>query len=153
MHEEIIFSGFAESGEAARQRRQDKRQRNGRARARPSDRGNRVSAVQDEVQHGRMKDRVVAEGLSRGGRSRENEDARTDYRTHTESRETPRPECLLEPLIGSVRSGDEGFDILGAKELGHGRECQPLAGLTRALEAPAPIRPGRGRCVTVSAGP
>ena len=115
--------GIAEAGERADNGHQHHGERDGRAGARPA--GQR-----------RVGDDVVApaaysacwwriELLAGNRRADDREDARANHGADAQRGQRPRPERLLEPVLGLFRVADQLVDRLAGKQLV--RQVQPLA--------------------------
>ena len=92
--------GVAEAGEQARNRHQNERQRDGRTRARTPQHGNAVRAMQYEVKHGSVEDRLYFVDLASRRRACESKNAGTDYRSDSKRGQTPGTKRLAQAVFG-----------------------------------------------------
>ena len=106
--------GVAEAGEGADNGHQHQRERQRRAGAGPA----RHGRVQDEVvEQRRVLDGRRVEVLPRHGRADDREDARADDRADAQRGQRPRPQRLLQRVLGLFRIADQLVDRLAGKQL------------------------------------
>ncbi len=118
--------GVTEAGEDADDGDQYERKRESRTRAGPSRQGSVVDEVMD--QRG-IADAGHVELLPSHGRADDGEDARADDGADAESGERPRPQSLLERILGLFRVADQLIDRLACAKLSEqGRSPRPAIG-------------------------
>ena len=114
--------GIAKSGEAAGDRDQEKRDRDGGAGGRASvhERSGGAAGAQevhDEVEHLRVQNGRSLEIFSGGRRAGEDENARADDGADAQRGQRPRAERFLQPMSRVFGFGDQLVDRLAAEKL------------------------------------
>ena len=114
--------GIAQSGKAARNRHQKKRNRNRRpCRRTPmhqrSRRAARAQKIHDQVEHLRVQDRRRLEIFPRRRRSRQHKNSRPDDGADPQRSQRPRPQSLAEPMLRILRLRNQLVDGFAAEKL------------------------------------
>src|SRR5262249_13069203 len=99
---------------SARDRDENKRNRNGRPRARPSESSNGMAAFEDQVDQRGLEYGGIFEFQTRGGRSRECENAGADYDADSNRHQAPQAERLAKRARGILARRNQFVDRLGA---------------------------------------